>query len=119
METLRNNDALPGAFPGLKIFSKEVKNLDTNAAQNYTIETGCQYIHSVLAHKWVTADGSTPLVVVPTIAASTTYPSTKKVTFAIPALSTLHFVVVGSVELANTVSLADNGGDVTETLFEP
>lgn len=118
MEIIRNNSSMPGAFPGMKMFAKEYNNLDTDAAQEITIETGCVYILIAIGVKWVTSGGATPLVVTPTIAASTTYSGTKKVTFSIPSLSTLHCLIIGSTEMEYSTDLADNGGNVTEVLFE-
>lgn len=117
-ETLRNLSSMPGAIPGLKVIAREAINLDTDAAQSLIVETGLAYIHFAVGYKWVTADGTLPLVVYGTEAASTTYDGTRKVTFAIPALSTLHFLIVGSTEIDGTDDLPDNGGNVTIVAFD-
>lgn len=118
METIRNENNYPGMWPGLKIFAANAPNLDTDAAQSLVIETGCPHIHCSIAIKYLTADGTSPLVVFGLVEASTAHVGTKKVTFAIPALSTLQYLVVGSKEIANSTPLPDNGGDVTISPYE-
>jgi len=111
-EILRNLDALPGAFDGLRMFSKEITTDGT--IRTYTVETGCQFIFFAVGFSWVTASGATDVVINSVITDSTLFVGTKAVTFTIPASSTLHFLIIGSVERSSTLAIAAN---TTETLF--
>lgn len=111
-EILRNLDANPGQFDGVRMFSREITTDGT--IRTYTVETGCQFIIFAVGFSWVTASGATDAVVNPVIGDSTTYVGTKTVTFTIPASSTFHFIILGSVERASTLAIA---ADTTEVLF--
>jgi len=92
MEMIRNNSAHPGFLPGLKVFAKTV--VATGGPFNYTVETGCKYIISVVAYAGTT-------LISPTISDSTTYVGTKTVVIAVPSGGTMRYIIIGSNEVDN------------------
>jgi len=108
LEILRNNSAIPGAFPGLKIMSEYFTNSDGSNATVYTLETGCTEIIFVIGYAGTT-------VIAPTIGNSTTYPGTKTVAFSVPLSGVLKYLVIGSNELAQAFTAGD---DLTRVGFD-
>jgi hypothetical protein len=104
---LRNNAAIPGAFPGLKIQGGHIVNTDSST-HTVIIETKCTYVFSVDVHQ--SAAGTQ---IASVIAASTLYPGTKKVTFTIVGSGTngglVEYLIIGSNELDNLATIAADG----------
>jgi hypothetical protein len=106
MEMLRNNSAIPGALPGLRIFAKTVTNGDGGATHTYVLETGCAFVIFALAYAGTT-------VIAPTIASSTLIVGTLKITWTIPISGVMRLFVVASNEQDNSLtSSVDVTGDV-------
>ena len=101
LELLR--PVLPGTLRGFKILGGVITNTDSST-HAIIIETKCLYI---LYAEITQGDNSTPIT--STIAASTLYPGTKRITFTIPATGTnggvANVSILASNELPNSVSL--------------
>ena len=106
MEKIRNNSAHPGFFPGLRIFARTVTQ--TGGPYNVVVETGCTAIHFIVAYAGTT-------LISPTIAASTSFVGSKKVTIANPSGGVLNYLIIGSNEIDDGIA---NSGAITITDFE-
>ena len=103
LEALRNKDAIPGALSDLKMGRFKITNTDSST-HTIIVETGCAYLFEASAKQ---GDYSTAITV--TVAASTLYPGTSKLTFTIPGSGTnggVVFVSFHGAGVANAVSLA-------------
>lgn len=104
MDTIRNNSAYPGFFPGLKILTGKYTNSDSST-HTVTIETGCTYVWFAKVHQLT---GATAIAC--TIADSTAYPGTKKVTYTAQIVGTnsgiSEYMIVGSNEMQNAFTAA-------------
>lgn len=93
VEVLRNMNSLP-AHTGLRIFGSIVTSDNT---RSFVVETKCKYVAFALAFI-----GTSTLV--GTIADSTTYVGTKKVTFSL-TVGDHHVLIIGSTEKAMADSI--------------
>ena len=112
-EALRNNAAVPGAFPGLRILAGSFVNSDSST-HVVTIETKCAYI--LFAHVSQLDAGT---LIATAEAASTLYPGTRKITYTTPGSATnggkSQYLIIGSGEKDNT---ATGAGDSTVVASE-
>jgi len=102
MQILRNNSSYPGFGQGVRVFCKQVSVTDNAGAVTYVMETGCA---NIFFAKGINASGT---VLQGTVAASTTYPGSKKVTFTCTSNLVSQLLVIGSTEQTGNTSTVGN-----------
>jgi len=102
MKIYRDNAVASKSLNGLGMFSYNVTN-SSGGSVNLIVETKM----AVLLFAWGKAADGTAFIA-PTYAASTAYPGTQKVTFAIPAGKTLECFIVGTNGYNDTQTVSTN-----------
>lgn len=104
MKILRNLASMPGVLNGLVEFCGIETNTDGGGTKDYVIETRATKIVFAIGYAGTT-------LIAPTIAASTVFLGTEKVTFVIPASGVLKYHVYGSN------GYQDNGSGTVDVTF--